>query len=78
VKSVPEKLREAADALEQAGGTVLMPGWDDSEPAEEKAHAVRFAARAIAGDDRNPDEGILVPARKLGGLIRYIADMMEA
>ena len=73
MRSLVEKLREAAETLEARGGTVLMPGWD----CEDEARELRSAARAIAGDDVDPDEGVKVSARDLAALVRYIADMLE-
>jgi len=75
MRTAVQKLREAAEALQRTSGEVLMPGWDEEEG--ESPQAIRSAARAIAGDDVDPDEGVKVSARDLAALVRYIADMLE-
>mgnify|MGYP000032264186 CR=1 FL=1 len=66
-------LRKAADVLETHDGTLRLPGWERDDDAAE----LREVARAIAGDGVDPYEGVDVPMKAVGELVRYLADMLE-
>ena len=64
-------LRKAADVLANSEGTLRLPGWDN----DSEATALRAVARAIAED--GPAEGTQVSLSSVGGLVQYLADMLE-
>ena len=71
-----ELLRRAAGMMETAEGEVILPGWDE-DILEDDARRVRIAAEAIRAHGKGPDEYTRVQARDLGGLVRYLANMLE-
>jgi len=66
-------LRKAADVLDTHDGMLRLPGWEEDDDAA----ALREVARAIAGDNVDPDIGTDVPMKAVGELVRYLADMLE-